>query len=87
MTRSCVGVFVPFFAASAVVADDEPQRLLDYSSSDVVVAVAAVQKLLPSAAFEQCTPLSGAHDLIEPQRDASIVVLLKSGSLSGLNCR
>jgi hypothetical protein len=27
-------------------------------SSDVVVAVAAVQKLLPSAAFEQCTPLS-----------------------------
>jgi hypothetical protein len=60
-------------AVVVVVAAVEPQRLLGCSSSDVVaaVAVAAAQKPLPSAAFEQCTPLSGAlaHAPIEPQRD------------------
>jgi hypothetical protein len=59
-------------AAAVVAAADELQRPLGCSSSDAaVVAVAAVQKPLLSAAFEQCTLLSGAlaHDPIEPQHD------------------
>jgi hypothetical protein len=68
-------------AAAAVVA--ELQRLLGCSSSDAAaVDVVAVQKPLLSAAFEQCTLLSGAlaHDPIEPQRDVRPFWRFRTGS-------